>query len=301
MSTERTIETMLADWLDATANEQDAAVIHDQGMRAVRRSRPRPTWLAVVHGGALGGGARTHRPAVRWATLLLIVAALVAALVAGAIVGARLLQAPRPLPRPFGPAINGKIAFSKDGDIWVTDGDTRLASKLVADPAEDSYPLFAPDGSRFIFQRDAPGQPSRVMVANADGTGVRPIADVPGEWTWTDWSPDSQSILVGLGGRWADGDTHPGRGRGRTAAHTGPCRRRAQRLCPVAPTGRQGDPVHGISPGAPSRRAIPALARRWATADHRIAEAGRLARWPVPVPGRVARWPDHRVRQLGGE
>ena len=34
------------------------------------------------------------------------------------------------------------------------------------------------------------------MVANADGSGATAIADIPGDWSWSDWSPDSRSMLV---------------------------------------------------------------------------------------------------------
>ena len=74
--------------------------------------------------------------------------------------------------------------------------DSRL---LVDDEHEDGWPLYSPDGSKFIFDRTLSDGRHQVMVANADGSDAAPIAEVPtplDDWTWTDWAPDSESLVV---------------------------------------------------------------------------------------------------------
>jgi Tol biopolymer transport system component len=100
------------------------------------------------------------------------------------------------LPAPYGPAGNGSIAYSKAGDIWTADATGHDPAVLIGGATDDTYPYYSPDGTRFIFERREEGQPARVMVADAEGSDIVPIAEVMEDWWWSDWSPDSRSVLV---------------------------------------------------------------------------------------------------------
>lgn len=95
------------------------------------------------------------------------------------------------LPAPYGPAANGIVVYHSDGDIWAVDADGSGPRLLIGGAPEDTFPWFAPDGEHFVFERRQTGQPPRLMVAAADGTGIMPVADIPGEWPWSDWGADS--------------------------------------------------------------------------------------------------------------
>ena len=209
MNADRSFDTLLAGWLTDATSEAGAELVHERAMTDVRGSRPRPAWLVVVSGGAMGGVARRLDRvgrAGRTSAYMLVVLALALVLVAAAIVGSRLI--PVELPPPYGPAENGLLSFSTDGDIWVTDPDGTNQRVLIDDQAEDGWPLYSPDGTRFIFDRTLPDGHHQVMVADADGrnppTQVAVVPEPLEDWTWTDWAPDSESLVVmwaGIGRR----------------------------------------------------------------------------------------------------
>ena len=94
------------------------------------------------------------------AVLALIVLALVTSLVlAGA---------------PFGPAGNGLIAVSRDGDIFTYDPRTGLSRAIVTGPGNDMNPIWSPDGTRLVFERMM-AMDSTLYIARADGSGLREL------------------------------------------------------------------------------------------------------------------------------
>lgn len=197
MIDDRRFETLLVEWLDDAATEQGAAGLHERSMVEVRRTQPRAAWHVALRGGLMGSVARHAGRARRPLAYLLVVLLLALALVAAAIVGGRLVS-PR-LPPPYGPAENGLLSFSTDGDIWVVDPDGRNRRPLIDDPADDGWPLYSPDGARLIFDRTREDGRHVVMVADSDGRNARQVAEVPlpfEQWTWTDWAPDSRSLVV---------------------------------------------------------------------------------------------------------
>jgi Tol biopolymer transport system component len=140
---------------------------------------------------------------------LLVPVAVAAAIVVTAFLGLRLLLAPSvggPGPGPdtpppaIGPAGNGLVVFSRDGDIYIADPATGEATAIVSGPDTDSLPLFSPDGTRIAFLRGADPlfTDASVVVVRADGSD--PTVVIPSgydayglNFTWT---PDSHAILV---------------------------------------------------------------------------------------------------------
>jgi Tol biopolymer transport system component len=61
-------------------------------------------------------------------------------------------------------------------------------TNLTYNPADDSFPIWSPDGTRIVFQSDRDGD-DEICVMNADGSGVANLTNEP-EHDWApDWSP----------------------------------------------------------------------------------------------------------------
>ena len=109
---------------------------------------------------------------------------------------------PARVPAPFGPARNGEIVSSADGDIYLVDPATHGSSPADRRPDFDFGPVFSRDGTRFSFLRGGPtdcGQPDCgliLVVANADGTGVREITPGVPMLDGLDWSPDGSQLAI---------------------------------------------------------------------------------------------------------
>ena len=102
------------------------------------------------------------------------------------------------LPQPFGPARNGAIVSSHDGDIYAVDPVTHAERLLVGGKTMDFGPSFSRDGTKLLFLRGSgdPGDDKGLIlaVANADGTAVRELTPQQQGFDWLDWSPDSEQI-----------------------------------------------------------------------------------------------------------
>ena len=79
--------------------------------------------------------------------LLLLVGALAAGLV---LAGTR-----QKLPPLVGPAANGLVALSRDGDILTFDPWTSVTSVVISGAAVDSDPVWSQDGTQLLFRRQA--------------------------------------------------------------------------------------------------------------------------------------------------
>ena len=188
---EQDVPALLADlYLAGTPDYRDDLV------RQVRAVRQRPAW--TFPGRWIPMELTTARvPTTRLPMRQLGVLALLAILVA-ALFAAYIGTHQQKLPPPFGPAANGLIAYSKDGDIFTVDPKTGAAKAVVAGPENDLDPEFSPDGTKIDFARER-GKTGTfdLAVANADGSAARVVTTEPlPEDASAQFTPDSTAIVA---------------------------------------------------------------------------------------------------------
>lgn len=183
----------VSEWLDEQAGRGTPGYLDDILSRTTR-SRQRPAWSSLERWLPMQASRRLAPvPRVVW---LLVVLGLVVAL------GVAVLAAgsQRRLPAPFGIARNGALVYgASDGDIHALDPITNASKAIITGPTMDSGPYFSRDGSRFLFLRgratEGTDRPT-LMVANADGSDVRPLTEPLVQFDWIEWSPDGSRVLV---------------------------------------------------------------------------------------------------------
>jgi len=193
MSATDRLERDLTAWFGETAAPRTPDFTDDI-LRQTDGMRQRPRWtfperwlpMSVI---TLGRAAR--RPVPWRAVGLLVVLVLLLAVLAAVYVGGQ-----RRLPPPFGPAANGLVAYSKDGDIYTVNPATGARSAIITGPTVDESPAFSRDGTRLAFLRTT-GTASVIVLADAGGGSqvVIPMTPLPGG-AWLSWSPDGRSIAA---------------------------------------------------------------------------------------------------------
>ncbi|MFY9557225.1 MAG: DPP IV N-terminal domain-containing protein, partial [Blastocatellia bacterium] len=86
------------------------------------------------------------------------------------------------------------IVFSYAGDLWSVERNGGEARRLTTHPAEESYPVFSPDGSQLAFSRQIGGNWD-LFVMPATGGEARQITFHPRNDYANGWTPDGSSIL----------------------------------------------------------------------------------------------------------
>jgi Tol biopolymer transport system component len=118
-------------------------------------------------------------------------------LLVGLMAAGLVLAATRPKPPPpFGPAGNGLVVMSRDGDIFTVDTRTGTATAIVTGPEIDTDPLWSQDGTTLLFRRASIDRPEadHLMTARANGSGVRqltpdPMTGLTAAKVWSYWAP----------------------------------------------------------------------------------------------------------------
>jgi hypothetical protein len=163
------------------------------------RLRQRPAWTFPERWLPMTvSTARTATvPRIPWRlvgllALLLLALAIGAGLVAGL---------PRPVPEPFGPAANGLLIFSSDGDIYTADPVSGSTGRIVSGPDRDLEPTWSRDGTKFVFERRPEGDSNgQLYVAHADGSSVTLITPKPQRHDDVAFSPTGEEVLFTSGG-----------------------------------------------------------------------------------------------------
>jgi Tol biopolymer transport system component len=176
----------------------------DTMLQRTARTRQRPAWSSLGRWLPMGVIARTA-PArqVPWRPILLV--ALLGLLTAAALVVLAGANRPR-LPAPFGPARNGLIATSVNGDVVTVDPATGKKTVLIAGPENDTNPQFSALGTKILFTRSAtagpdgpstPGPDAALFMADADGSNVRQLvgSTPPIKDGWFDLTADGRRLV----------------------------------------------------------------------------------------------------------
>jgi hypothetical protein len=100
------------------------------------------------------------------------------------------------LPAPFGPARNGALVYSADGDVYRLGTADGVPSVIIGGPTDDHDPLFSRDGSKFLFRRSAESIFEQVGVASADGSDPRIVTGDVEAISALDWSPDGSQFAM---------------------------------------------------------------------------------------------------------
>ena len=197
MNTRDDFNVVISDWLDDQAG-RGAPDYLDEILARTTRTRQRPAWLSLERWLPMQTTLR-FAPVPRVAWLLVVIALVAAVGVAILAIGAQT----RHLPPPFGPARNGAILYgADDNDIYRLDPISGAATALIAGSTRDSLPQLSPDGTKFLFLRDAvpdpatDGKTATIMVAAADGTSVRPLTGKLDSIQNVAWSHDGTRVAV---------------------------------------------------------------------------------------------------------
>lgn len=160
-------------------------------------TRQRPAWASLERWLPmdLTAGTRTlTTPAMARTVRLLVVGLLIVALIGIALASAGSRQR---VPAPFGLAANGALLSASGGDIYIATSPQSARTPLITGPEEDYGPWHSHDGTRFIFWRDVAPERQLMMIANADGSGLRALTEEPlTRADWFEWSPDDTRVVI---------------------------------------------------------------------------------------------------------
>jgi len=184
----------LTAWFVQTASPRLPDYVDDI-LRQTAPVRQRPRWTFLERWLPMIVPLRTvSRGTSPWRRIALVAVLIVIMLAAAlAIVGSQ-----RRIPPPFGPAANGRIALSSNGDIHTVDPKTGVTQPIAIGPPVDHDPRFSRDGTRIAFLRDT-GDQVAIVVADADGQEQKVVTPEPFGSVDADgiiWSPDGRWIAV---------------------------------------------------------------------------------------------------------
>src|SRR5690349_6834593 len=167
MTTRDDFDRHLAAWFEASAPSSEPEPLLGQVLARTAHTRRRPAWRIPERW--IPMSAITTRSArvsqVPWRTVGLIALIILALLAAGLLAIGR--QSSK-LPPPFGLAADGSLIYSVNGDILSRAAPSAEARAIITDGGQDSGPIMAPDGSKFVFSRAQPAGQAQLGVSNAD-------------------------------------------------------------------------------------------------------------------------------------
>jgi TolB protein len=98
------------------------------------------------------------------------------------------------------PGTSGKIAFTRDYDIYTVNADgthlvnlTHTFSDTNGGGPMNQYPAWSADGAKIVFTRSRNRQFPDIFTMNADGSGVRRLTTGENDYL-PSWSPDGRQI-----------------------------------------------------------------------------------------------------------
>lgn len=96
----------------------------------------------------------------------------------------------------LGPDLHGdRVAFTREGDIWIGDLTTGKASRLTRFEGAETRPRFSPDGTMLAFQAQYEGGGTQVYVLPVEGGIPRRVTSRLNAAQLDDWTPDGRKLL----------------------------------------------------------------------------------------------------------
>jgi Tol biopolymer transport system component len=87
-------------------------------------------------------------------------------------------------------------------DVWIWEFERRVATKLTTHPANDSDPVWSPDGRSIIFSSSRHGYPSLHRMEVGSSAAPELIHEAQGEDWPSSWSADGRHVIFM---RWSPG------------------------------------------------------------------------------------------------
>ena len=82
-----------------------------------------------------------------------------------------------------------RVAFSRNGDIYIASPSGEILKQLTKSPAIDLSPTWSPDGKKIAFVSDRAGEPNIYVISSQEGRAVRITSS--GYNTDPAWSPNA--------------------------------------------------------------------------------------------------------------
>jgi Tol biopolymer transport system component len=185
------IETRMPQLMDELAPARVPDYFDDM-LRQSARTRQRPAWSSLERWLPMGVIARAApMRQVPWRPLVIAVILIVLAAAAVALYAGSRYR----VPPPFGPARNGVVATSINGDIATVDVLTGATKVIIGGPTIDTEPVFTRLGDRLFFARATSGSATALYTANADGSGAHEVVGADKAIKSLDWTPSGDRLI----------------------------------------------------------------------------------------------------------